>query len=75
MTAAHVRERLEGELRQTQEKWEEALLSEEQIPAQVFAVFVKGFVLHTRLRVTGSPRCVAPYMMVALSEPVPPTVP
>lgn len=68
MTAALVRERPEGELRQTEEKWEEALPSEEQISAQVSAIFVKG------LRVTGS-RCVPLDMTVARSEPVPPTVP
>lgn len=55
VTAALVGERPEGELRQTEEKWEEALLSEEQIFAQVFAIFAKGVVLHTGSESPGAP--------------------
>lgn len=62
-------------MRQTEEKREEALLPEGQIPAQGFAMFARGSGLHARLRVTGRTRCVALDMMVALSDPVPPTVP
>lgn len=42
VTGVLIREKPEGDLRQT-EKWGEGLLFEEQISAQVFVTFVKGF--------------------------------